>query len=363
MAPGGTEQFGCTSPQAPPEEPEGGPPLSVPVGDTVRVTQQTAPLPAGAANAFTGAAATARFVTGEAVSLDLPVARLGSRMLARIVDILVQAVLFTLLQTLAVMFLGFLGMAGIVAVDGALFRAVMIVVLVAVVVGYPVTMETMMGGRTLGKQVLGLRVVRDDGGPIRFRQAITRGLISAAIEFPGLLAPPLTWLACLWTMSISRQGKRLGDFAAGTMVVHDRTPRIWSWVVPMPPPLARWATTLDLTGLDDELALAVRQYLARYRQLREPARSHLGRRLTAEVAAVTRPPAPPGTPYVAYLAAVHAERHQRTLRRLAAARARSAALWPDQAWLRPVPPSAPYPAVRPGAPQQPPGWWRVRTRG
>ena len=140
-------------------------------------------------------------------------------------------------------------------------------------------METVSGGRTLGKYVLGLRVVRDDGGPIRFRQAMTRGLVSAAIEFPGLLAPPLTWLACLWTMTVSPQSKRLGDYAAGTVVIHERTPSVWGWMPPYAPGLAGWAGTLDLAGMDDELALAVRHYLSRQRQLREPARSQLGYRL------------------------------------------------------------------------------------
>jgi len=175
---------------------------------------------------------------------------------------------------------------------------------------------------------MGLRVVRDDGGPIRFRHALTRALVRVALEWPGVL-PPLTWVPSLWVMLLSPQGKRLGDLAAGTIVIHDRTPASWGWVPAMPVVLAGWAGTLDLTGLDDDLALAIRHYLARNREIREPARSRLGFDLASEVAACTTPPPPPGTPGWAYLAAVLAERNRRAVRRLAQARAVTATVWPE----------------------------------
>jgi hypothetical protein len=99
----------------------------------------------------------------------------------------------------------------------------------------------------------------------------------------------------------------------------------------MPPNLVMWAATLDLAGLDDDLAFAVRSFLARNRNLREPARSVLGERLVREVAAVTNPPPPPGTPAWMYLAAVHAERHRRAMHHLASLRSRSALVWPELA--------------------------------
>lgn len=295
--------------------------------------------------------ATARFVTGEAVSLDLQVARLGSRMLARLIDLLIQVALMWLLLVVVPIVLGLLALTGLVQVDAELFSATFIVLLALVVVGYPVVLETLAGGRTLGKLALGLRVVRDDGGPIRFRQAMTRGLVAAAVEWPGLLAPPLTWLACVWTMTVSPQGKRLGDYAAGTLVIHDRTPAVWGHVPLMPPGLAAWAASLDLAGMDDHLALAVRHFLARVRQLREPARTHLANRLMAEVATVTRPAPPPGVSAWTYLAAVHAERHRRARHRLAALRARSAAVWPE---LAAGSPSGAPTGPSPGAPTPPP---------
>jgi uncharacterized RDD family membrane protein YckC len=270
-----------------------------------------------------------RFLTGEAVHLEVRAARLGSRVLARFIDLVVQTAVGYALLTVLLFGAIALDQARVVELDAALGNAILSVFLVLVFIGYPVAMETATRGRTVGKFVVGLRVVRDDGGPITFRQALTRGLVGVAIEWPGFVAPPLTWLVSLWTMVASPQGKRIGDHAAGTLVIHDRTPSAWGWVPQMPPGMAGWAATLDLAGLDDELALAVRHFLARNRSLREPARTRLGHQLAREVAAVTNPPPPPQTPGWAYLAAVHAERHQRAMRHLATVRARAATVWPE----------------------------------
>ncbi len=267
-----------------------------------------------------------RLVSGEAVELDVRVARAGSRVPALLIDIFCQIALWVVLVTVTTPLLGLLGLTGLIAIDGALFAAVQTVIAVGVLIGYPATMETLTRGRTVGKLALGLRVVRDDGGPIRFRQALTRALVGAALEWPGLVLPPLTWVASLWTMIANPHGKRLGDLAAGTLVIHERTPEAWGWVPAMPPRLVAWAHTLDLVGLDDELALAVRHFLARNRQLGEPARSQLGHLLARQVAAVTNPPPPPHTPGWEYLAAVLAERHRRAAQRLSAAR-HSALTW------------------------------------
>jgi uncharacterized RDD family membrane protein YckC len=262
-----------------------------------------------------------RLVSGEAVELDIRVARAGSRVPALLIDIVVQFMLFYGLMIVATLLL--LLLSALFLPDGVLFAGVTSVVIVIVLIGYPAAMETLTRGRTIGKLAMGLRVVRDDGGPIRFRQALTRALVGATLEWPGLILPPLTWVASLWTMIANPHGKRLGDLAAGTLVIHERTPAGWGWVPVMPPQLAGWARTLDLAGLDDDLALAVRHFLARNRQLREPARSRLGFALAQQVAAVTNPPAPPGTPGWAYLAAVLAERHRRSAVRLAGARERT----------------------------------------
>jgi uncharacterized RDD family membrane protein YckC len=271
--------------------------------------------------------------------------------LALLIDIFLQISAWALLMT----GIG-IGMAMTGAeVDQALFGAVAVGCLVTVLVGYPVAAETAFNGRTVGKATLGVRVVRVDGGPIRFRHALTRCLVGVALEWPGLVLVPLTWGVSLATMIAQPQGRRLGDLAAGTIAIHERTPAAWGWIPRMPPPLQHWAPLLDLTGLSDDLALAVRHYLSRNRRIREPVRSRLGLRLASEVAACTTPPPPPGTPGWAYLAAVLAERHKRAAHRLAASRQVSASVWAA------VRPPVPQLESKPGGPQGDPSPLRPAT--
>ncbi|WP_316250372.1 RDD family protein, partial [Micromonospora aurantiaca (nom. illeg.)] len=107
--------------------------------------------------------ADAGLVSGEAVELDVRVARLGSRVLALLIDAVIQLVLFLLLgAVLAMVALALLGDL----LDAALAGALQVVLLVLVLLGYPVVMERFAGGRTVGKLAVGLRVVRADGGPV-----------------------------------------------------------------------------------------------------------------------------------------------------------------------------------------------------
>jgi uncharacterized RDD family membrane protein YckC len=281
-------------------------------------------------------------VTGEAVEIALPVARLGSRAVALAIDIAAQVLL---LQVAAIVVGSLVAQA-----DAALSGAVIVLVLVGVFVIWPVTFETLSRGRSLGKMAMGLRVVRDDGGPIRFRQALVRTLVGFAFEWPGVFFAPLTWIVGVVAMLFSPRGKRLGDLAAGTIVLHERLPDRGRYAPVMPPPLASWAQTLDLTRLDDGLALAVRQLLSRSAELDEVARDDLGRRLVTEVAAVTAPAPPPGTPGWAYLAAVLAERRRRETERLAERRAALVAAGFGPTGFGPAPAVGPAPAGATTAP-------------
>ncbi len=182
--------------------------------------------------------------------------------------------------------------------------------IVLIIVGYPVVFETLGRGRSLGKLVLGLRVVGDDGGPERFRQALVRSLASV-LEIWALLGAP-----ALITSLLSARGKRLGDIFAGTFVIQERLPARRAAPVVMLPPLAAWAGSLELSGLPGETAAIARSYLGRYWELTPVAREEFGRRIAAEVAAHVSPPPPPGTPPAAYLSAVLAERHAREAARM-----------------------------------------------
>lgn len=271
-------------------------------------------------------------VTGEAVALELRLAALPSRVVAGALDAVLQLVLLVALGGLA---------AAISAdVSEAAAAALGMVVLVSVLIVYPVAFETLLRGRTPGKAAMGLRVVRDDGGPIGFRHALVRGLAGAFVERPGITL----FVAAVVTSLLNPQNKRIGDLLAGSVVLQERVAVRGGQVAVMPPPLAPWAAGLDLSGLSDELALSTRQFLSRSAQLTPAARDELGGRLVAAVTAAVHPPPPPGTPGWAVLSAVLAERRRREEQRLTAHRrpAPRPAPAPDP---RPAPHPAPHPAA------------------
>ncbi len=286
-----------------------------------------------------------QLVTGEAVALDLHEAALPSRMLAALLDGLLQVGLFFLLILLV---------AAAPPTSGAATAAVFVTIFIVVGLIYPVLFETLMRGRTPGKAAMGLRVVRDDAGPIGFRQAFVRGLIGFFVERPGITS----FSAAVLTSLLNSHGKRLGDLAAGTVVIQERVSTTRGPVAMMPAPLAGWAQTLDLSHLSDDLALSVRSFIARSPKLTEAARGDLGGRLVAAVAAVVTPPAPPGTPGWAYLSAVLAERRRRAEHTLHPVYGGAVpATAPVPFYGTPAPPSPPaVPAApAPAAPQPAPG--------
>jgi uncharacterized RDD family membrane protein YckC len=275
-------------------------------------------------------------VTGEAVALDLRPAGVATRALAFVIDIAVQATVLVVVVLLVFRFA--------FSSNDAVVATIVVTTYVLVLLGYPVLFETLTRGRSLGKMALGLRVVRDDGGPIRFRHAFVRGLVGVVVEKPGFSLGSVALL----TMLISRSGKRLGDMAAGTVVLQERVPVRMVEPPAMPPVLAAWASGLDLSGISDELAMRVRQFLARAHELNPPARESIGSGLLAEVAARTSAPPPAGVPGWAYLAAVLAERRNRELSRAAAAApAATPAATPAPAPYTPATP-APNPPAEPG---------------
>ncbi|MFF9454320.1 RDD family protein [Streptomyces flaveolus] len=241
-------------------------------------------------------------VTGEAVALELRPARLPSRALAVLLDLAV-AVAAYVVGTIALV-------ASTSSLDMAAQTALSLAVFVLVLVGGPIAVETLSHGRSLGKMACGLRVVRDDGGPIRFRHALVRGLI-------GVVEILLTLgvVACIASL-VSARGRRVGDVFAGTLVVRERVPAAPTGFLPPPPPwLAGRFSELDLSAVPDGLWLAVRQYLARMGQLDPQVGWTMAERLASDVAARTGAPAPQGVPPAAYLAAVLQERQAREARR------------------------------------------------
>lgn len=245
-------------------------------------------------------------VTGDAVVLDLRRAEPATRALAFAIDLAVMVV--------ALLALGALLWRVVFETDDAIAAAVGIVLTVLVFVVYPITVETLTRGRSLGKAALGLRVVRTDGGPIRFRQALARGLAGFVVDF-GVFSL-FTGVVALVSALVSPFGQRVGDRLAGTVVIRERERVARAPVIRMPPPLAAWAADLQLSGLPDPLALEARRFVQRVGELDPAARARVAVELAGRVAACVGPPPPPGTPPEPYLHAVLAERRRREEARL-----------------------------------------------
>ena len=246
----------------------------------------------------------ATLISGEGVRLELSTSGIGSRTIAAAIDIVLQAFVLLVLVIATVLLAG--------ESDSAALGALALVETVLVLAGYPIVAEWLSHGRTVGKLMMGLRVVRDDGGPIGFRQALVRGLAGLVLEKPGLLFP-LTTVAGALTVSLSGQEKRIGDMMAGTVVLDERSgtrqlPSPPAWV---DPPLQPWAMSVDLQRLDDRLALRLRQFVVRAHEMSPDAQWSLGESLRLELLDVISPPPPAGAPTSVVLSGVLAERRRR----------------------------------------------------
>ncbi|MCK0118269.1 putative RDD family membrane protein YckC [Isoptericola sp. CG 20/1183] len=247
---------------------------------------------------------------GEGVVLDSRPASFATRAVGALLDVL------------ATVTLGFVTL--VVVLGTTLDRlsaqwgnTLVIVLLVTFLVALPVTVETLSRGRSLGKLATGLRVVRDDGGPVRFRHALVRALV-------GVFELWLTFgsVAVITSLANAR-GKRLGDLLAGTYSVRVRGARGWERPLVMPPDLAAWAHSADIRRLPDGLALRARQVLDRAPRLAPSSRARLTDELAGQVEAHVAPGPPSGTPPEAFLHAVLHERRDRELVRGRAERERA----------------------------------------
>ncbi|MFD2793201.1 RDD family protein [Promicromonospora vindobonensis] len=241
-------------------------------------------------------------VIGEGVVLDARPASFITRAMGAMLDFLVIGVAIW-----AAVIFGGVWFAGAAMMSEDLALIIVAVASAAFVVGIPVTIETLSRGRSVGKLACGIRVVRDDGGPVRFRHALVRALV-------GVIELWLTvgGIAAIASLS-NAKGKRLGDLAAGTYAVRVRGGRPLSAPIVMPQSLAAWAHTADMRRLPDGLALAARQLLGRAARLAPDSRARLADDLAGRIERYVAPGPPPGTHPEAFLHAVLAERRDREL--------------------------------------------------
>jgi uncharacterized RDD family membrane protein YckC len=230
--------------------------------------------------------------TPEGVELELVLAGVGSRMVAALTDLLLKGVLLAALWIL--------GGAVVDGGPGGFLTAVTIVGSFLVLFGYDVAFETLASGRTPGKRAAGLRVVRLGGEPVGFLASAVRNLVRLVDTQPGMVHA-----VGAASILVTRRNQRLGDLAAGTLVVRERRAPLPAAPAAGVPDFAladRYAAW-DVSSVTSFELVTVRRFLERRWQL-DPAARH---RLGWELAERLRPKvvgAPPGLHPEQFLEAV-----------------------------------------------------------
>ena len=156
-------------------------------------------------------------ITPENVAFGYQVAGIGSRFLATLID----TILVTLLQVIVLVtysFILYLFDIDPLGDGSAWIAAIMGVVVFLFYWGYYIFFEMLWNGQSPGKRWTGLRVIRADGTPITLSESFIRNL-TRLVDFL-----PAAYGVGIITMFIDKKSRRLGDLAAGTLVVHDRAP-------------------------------------------------------------------------------------------------------------------------------------------
>lgn len=214
--------------------------------------------------------------TPESIAFSYELAGLGSRFLAVTIDLVIQ------IAILAVIFWGLM----LLAIQKAPFRhvtpasekwadsvamALIIAIVFLVFFGYFILFETFWNGRTPGKKLMGLRVVRDGGYPIDFTSAAIRNLIRVGEATLGFYA--ISALASI----ASPENKRLGDMAAGTIVVRD------SPVASLNTLLSKSQEAPRTSMLTEKEHAIVDQFVARRASLAPAVRAQIAARIAGQV--------------------------------------------------------------------------------
>jgi uncharacterized RDD family membrane protein YckC len=155
--------------------------------------------------------------TPEQTSLEFPLAGVGSRCMAMVLDTLIQTgVILVLVIVMLVFQTQLADNATGLGAGGLWVQAIAYLILFALYYGYFAFFEAIWNGQTPGKRVAHLRVIQESGRPLQVWQAIARNIMRIVDQLPGFYAVGMT------SALISKQNRRLGDFVAKTVVVHER---------------------------------------------------------------------------------------------------------------------------------------------
>jgi uncharacterized RDD family membrane protein YckC len=224
-----------------------------------------------------------RAVTPEAVTITVDVAGLGSRMIAWLLDSLIQLVIVVPIV---------IGV-GVGELSSSVELVVISVVLFLILWGYYPLFEFFGQGRTPGKRAQRLRVVRTDRQPAGGAAILVRNLIRIVDVFL------LPFLAVI-SMVVTARAQRLGDLAAGTMVVREgrlSAPEVVAF------PARSDLPTVDATGLSEREYDVIRSFLSRRPSLESSPRQRLAAQLASSIRGRVGS-VPPGLPDEEMLEAV-----------------------------------------------------------
>jgi uncharacterized RDD family membrane protein YckC len=209
--------------------------------------------------------------TPESVAFDYQLAGVGSRFLAIMSDLFLQvlvAISFLLIFGYIVSLSHFFPRSH---AEESVEIALVIFLFFLIFSGYFVLFEAFWNGQTPGKKLLGIRVVKDGGYPIDFSASLIRNLIRVAEQMIGFYA--ISVVSAL----ISPENKRIGDYAAGTIVVREGR-------IPSPATLAQpalpYAATSLLSGEERKL---VHHFIERRASLAPSRRAELASRLAQRI--------------------------------------------------------------------------------
>lgn len=155
--------------------------------------------------------------TPEQVALEFSLATVGSRFLALAIDTLIQVGIGVALFIVVAFALFLSGAAESAARPWVM--AVLVLGGFVVYYGYFALFETLWSGQTPGKRVIGLRVIHGSGRPVNAWEAILRNVVRIADQMPAIYAIGIV------SVFLTPRSQRLGDLAAGTVVVHERLVR------------------------------------------------------------------------------------------------------------------------------------------
>jgi uncharacterized RDD family membrane protein YckC len=211
-------------------------------------------------------------LTPERVSLQYDIAGIGSRGAAAIIDTVIQFVSVAVLAfgAFAAGIVGALfGIRG--AVLGSLMLGLFALTVFIVMAGYYMVFEILWNGQTPGKRLLGVRVMRENGYPIRPVDSVIRNLVRIVDWLPGMYGVGVL------TMLLNKRSKRLGDFASGTIVVREGARGAAAAMIPT-------VSTSRGYALSNSDATLVRDFLSRRATMNASARADLAQRLATTLA-------------------------------------------------------------------------------